>query len=225
MKRTAPLVLLAASAVSHAAPMDNDVLRQEVEAWVRQQLSTSPGATVKAGHLDSRLKLAACAQRDIQLAPGQRLLGNAQVRVRCIDGASWSVNLPVQIGQEVVYYVAARPLPAGHVLGTADLQPQRGNLADLPGSVVLDTAQAAGRTLGTALASGAPIRAEMLRSANVIRQGQRVKLVVRIGGIDVSNEGVALNSASEGQSVRVRLNNNQVSQGTARADGTVDAAP
>ncbi|GHD60698.1 flagellar basal body P-ring biosynthesis protein FlgA [Jeongeupia chitinilytica] len=200
-------------------------MRREVEAWVRLQLATMPAATVKAGQLDSRLRLDGCALRDIQLAPGQRLLGNTQVRVRCVSGASWAVNLPVQISQDVAYYVAARPLPAGHALAATDLQLQRGDLAQLPGSVVLDPAQAVGRTLGSAISGGAPVRAEMLRAANVIRQGQRVKLVFRMDGIDVSNEGVALNNATEGQMVRVRFGATQIVQGVARADGTVDAAP
>ncbi|WP_432720570.1 flagellar basal body P-ring formation chaperone FlgA [Jeongeupia wiesaeckerbachi] len=221
----ASLLLSASFNTALAAPTDNDVLRREAESWVKQQLANSPGATVKVGQLDSRLRLAACAQRDFQLAPGHRLLGNTQIRIRCVDGADWSINLPARIGQEVSYYVAARPLPAGHALGAGDVQLRRGDLADLPGSIVLDTHQAVGQTLGMAVASGAPFRAEMLRAASVIRQGQRVKLIVRIGGIDVSNEGTALGNATEGQVVRVRLGGNQILQGIANADGTVDAAP
>ncbi|MBM3114366.1 flagellar basal body P-ring formation chaperone FlgA [Jeongeupia naejangsanensis] len=220
-----PLLLSLACNAALAAPMDNEALRQEAESWVKQQLANSPSSTVKIGRLDSRLRLDACALRDFQLAPGQRLLGNTQIRIRCVEGADWSVNLPARIGQEVSYYVAARPLPAGHVLGAGDVQLRRGDLADLPGSVVLDTQQAVGQTLGMAVASGAPFRAEMLRAASVIRQGQRVKLTIRVGGIDVSNEGTALNTASEGQVVRVRLGGNQILQGTANADGSVDVTP
>ncbi|BCL75278.1 hypothetical protein JHS3_10140 [Jeongeupia sp. HS-3] len=193
---------------------------------MQQQLSTSAApATITVGEFDSRLRLAACARRDIQLAPGARLIGNTHVRVRCVEGASWAINLPVQINQNVSYYVAARPLPAGQVLSAADIQLQQGNLGQLPGSIVLDPSQALGRTLGTALASGALLRAEMLRAAIVIRQGQRVKLTVRMNGIDVSNEGAALNNATEGQLVRVRLLGNQIVQGTAMADGSVNATP
>ncbi len=198
-------------------------VRKSVQSWLDQALANSPGTPAyKIGEIDSRLRLDACQDMQMSLPMGYRLLGKTMVRVQCISGASWSFSIPVQISINVTYYAAARPLASGQEVREGDLTPQQGDLAALPGSVVLDPARAIGRTLNSPIAAGNPLRQEMLRSQIVIRQHQKVRIFFRSAGIEVMNEGTALGNAMEGQPVRVKVSNGQTVQGTARADGSVD---
>ncbi|SFN23475.1 flagella basal body P-ring formation protein FlgA [Formivibrio citricus] len=198
-------------------------VRKNVQSWLDQALANSPGTpSYKIGETDSRLRLDACQDMQISLPTGYRLLGKTMVRVQCISGASWSFSIPIQVSINATYYAAARPLAAGQEIREGDLAPQQGDLAALPGSVVLDPSRAIGRTLNSPVAAGNPLRQEMLRAQIVIRQHQKVRLIFRSGDIEVVNEGTALGNAAEGQPVRVKVSNGQTVQGIARADGSVD---
>lgn len=226
MKNLLP-ALLAALAISPpalaAGKQDMAALQREVRQWLDDSLANSPGTpSYQISALDSRLRLDACRDMQVSLPAGNRLVGRSLLRVQCIDGASWSVSVPVQISISVTYYTAARPLAANQEIRAGDLAPQQGDLASLPGSVVLDPAQAVGRTLNSAIAAGNPLREEMLRGPTVIQQNQKVRVIFREGGIEVMNEGTALNNAQEGQPVRVKVSNGQTVQGAARADGSVE---
>ncbi|MBB5190549.1 flagella basal body P-ring formation protein FlgA [Silvimonas terrae] len=205
-----------------AGQVDLATIQRTAGSWLDQQLSQYQGqSSYTFGKLDNRLRLDSCNAMDVKAAPGYRLAGNSMLRVTCVDGATWAINLPVKISVQATYYVAAKPLAAGHELAEGDLAPQQGDLGQLQGSVVLDPSIALGRTLTTAVAAGAAVRSEMLRAPIVIQQGQKVRVLIRVGEIEVSNDGFAMNNASEGQNVRVRVGTSTIVQGIARADGAV----
>lgn len=201
------------------------ILQSTVRDWLDQSLANSPStASYQVGALDPNLHLPACRDMQVSLPSGYRLLGRTQVRVQCTAGATWSVSVPVQVSILVNYFVAARPLAANQEIGAGDLMAQEGDLANLPGSVVLDPGVAIGRILNSSVAAGNTVRQEMLRSPIVIRQNQKVRILFRSGGIEIFNEGTALNNAQEGQPVRVKVNNGQTIQGLARMNGDVEVS-
>lgn len=212
-------------AVAQAAQQDMRTLQDAVADWLEQQLSPTPDASYQLAELDSRLRLDACQRFDLQLPKGQRLAGKIMVRVRCVEGARWAINYPATISLVSTYYVASRPLSAGREVQTDDLIAQKGDLATLPGSVIVSANQAIGRVLNSAVAQGGVLRSEMLRAATAVRQNQRIRLLYRVDGMEVSNEGVALNTAAVGEVVRVRVGNNQIVTGIAREGGLVEAGP
>jgi flagella basal body P-ring formation protein FlgA len=118
--------------------------------------------------------------------------------------------------------VAARPLSAGQTIGQADILMQNSDLSQQPSSIVLDASQIVGRTLVGGAASGQAFRSDMLRTPQVIQQGQTVKLTAKGSGFQVSSEGKALANANLGQVVPVRTQSGQVINGIARENGTVE---
>jgi len=204
-------------------PSTHATINQEVNEWLNTALSNSPGAySFEVRPIDHRLKLDGCNQREISLPPGNRLVGNTMLRVKCVDGASWGFNLPVKISIQVQYAVAARPLAANQELNASDIAMQQGDLGALSGSVILDPASIIGRALNSPVAAGQTLRHEQLRAAMAISQNQKVKIVFRQDGIEISNEGIAMNAAAEGQPVRVRLDKGKIITGTAQQGGIVD---
>ncbi|WP_164521452.1 flagellar basal body P-ring formation chaperone FlgA [Iodobacter ciconiae] len=209
--------------VAHAT--DIAAIQHAAQQWLDQSLASSNGVpSYQLSQIDKRIQLAPCKQYDVGLPSGYRLLGNTMLKIQCVEGASWAINLPVKVSLLVTYYVAARPLSGNQELGAGDLSAQQGDLGTLPGSIILDPSQAVGRVLNTAVASGRPLRSEMLRAAIVIQQNQKVRVIFRDGGIEVANEGIAMNNAADGQSVRVRIGTRQIIQGVATATGSVDVS-
>ena len=74
------------------------------------------------------------------------------------------------------------------------------------------------------IASGAPIRRELLRGMSVVQQGQTIKVVTRGQGFVVSTEGKAMASAATGALLQVKISGGQLISGIVRPDGSIERA-
>lgn len=177
---------------------------------------------VKVGQLDSRLQLAPCARIEPFLPAGTRLWGRANVGLRCVQGAQWSVLVPVTVRVHGPALVALRPLPAQSQVQPDDLRVAEVEWTREAQGVVTDLVQLDGRVLARPVAAGQAIPLAALRTPLAISQGDPVKLVGTGRGFTISAEAVALASAHEGQSVRVRTESGRIVSGTARAGRQVE---
>ncbi len=219
------LFLLATTVAPVSARQDPAPVRQAVEHWLAVQSQGLPGvASFEIGGLDPANQLAPCRNFEVSRPAAAQSWGRSNVAVRCLDAAGWRIHLPVTIRVQADYLVSARPIAQGQTIAEGDLAAQSGDLADLPANILLDPALAIGKTAGSSIPAGRPLRADMLRAALVVRQNQSVKVVSRGPGFAVANEGRALNQAAAGQVVQVRLGGGRVVSGIARDDGTVEIA-
>ena len=219
------LVLLAGfqGTVAVAQNQDLDLLRKAVVEFARSQTAKLPGEVeIEVGALDERLQLTACQALQPYLPAGVRPWGRSNIGVRCQKPESWSIVVPitVKVMGEALY--TARPLARGEPLTDQDFTAQRTDLAQLPAGVLTDRAQALGRVPNVSVAAGLPLRAEMLRGAYVVTQGQDVRIVFSGDGFKVSSDGRALGNAALGETVQVRAASGKVVKGQASAAGVVE---
>lgn len=208
-----------------AHAIDEAQLRQAITAHLTRQAAELPGAVdFEIGVIASPGMLASCAQVRIEPDPGARPWGATRVRAVCVEGAQWSMLVPVKISVVATYLVASRPLAPGTTLTDADLATRHGRIDNLPGDLLLDRNAAVGNSTRSLIAGGATLRRAHLRSAIVVRAGQSVRVSSRGAGFEVSSQGEALVSAEAGEPVRVRLSGGRVISGKARADGSVEIA-
>ena len=213
----APLPLCA---LAHQDPVP---VKAALEEFLRVQTRGLPGAvSFQVNGIDPANNLPPCEAFDPFLPSGARLWGRTTIGVRCVAGASWSLFIKVQVRVEGDYLVASHALAQGQVLVATDLARQHGDLTDLPGGVITESEQAIGRTVTLGLAAGRPVRSDMLRQVPAVLQGQSVKIISGGKNFQVSSEGKALNAASAGQVVQVRLPSGQVLSGIARSGGVVE---
>jgi flagella basal body P-ring formation protein FlgA len=91
--------------------------------------------------------------------------------------------------------------------------------------ILIDPAQAVGKTLKFGIGAGQVLRQDMLRAPFVVLQGKTTDVRVRSAGLSIRSTGQALNNGAEGQNVQVRMSSGQVVSGTATADGSVEVRP
>ena len=200
---------------------------EPVEALARslleQETQGLPGAVeLEVGTLDPRNRLPPCAVMEAFLPAGVRAWGRVSVGVRCLDPAPWSVFLPSRVIVIDDYLVTARPLQAGQIVGPDDIVRRSGDIAALPARVLLAEEAAIGHHVRFAIATGQPLRSDMLRLPPAVERGQTVKVVGVGERFQVANEGQAMARAAAGENVRVRLANGQVVTGVARTGGIVE---
>jgi|SRR5947208_549633 len=187
-----------------------------------QALPFAGDVEITVGEPDSRLNLAACQRFEPFIPNNARLWGRTSLGVRCIEGANWSVFLPVHIKVFAPAPVAARPLVRGQPVGLDDVRLERVELTQWPAGVLASVEQVDGKIATRAIAAGEPLRRDALRSPPVIQPGDPVKIVFDGGSFAVSTEGKALSVAGEGQTVQVALAAGRVLSGVAHTGKVVE---
>ena len=220
------LLYLLAAAPPAAAHQEAAPLKKAIEAFLRVQVKGLPGqASFSVGEIDPQNNLVPCPAFSVSMPPGARAWGRTDVSVRCEIAGGWRIFVPVRIRIQGDYLITARALSQGQVVSAADLAKSRGDLTDLPASVLTDPAQAIGKTVAQSVSSGQPLRGDMLRQTLLVQQGQSVRVVSSGPGFRVSaGAGRALNNAAAGQVVQVRMPNGRIISGLARDSGVVEIA-
>lgn len=200
-----------------------DAIQEVVSRHARTQSQGLPGEiNIEVEKLDPQTRLPACTSLEAYTPPNARPWGKTYIGVRCLSPSTWQILVPVKISVTNNYIVTARALSAGQTLQTEDMAVLRGDLATLPTGVITDITKAAGKTLKNSLAANQPLRSDLLLAPLLIRQGQSVKLISHGTNFTVSSEGKALNNASEGQVVQIRVATGKVISGIVQADGSVE---
>jgi flagellar basal body P-ring formation protein FlgA len=208
-------VALAASPALWAQGPGND-LEKQIEALIKPALVPNARVSIQIGQLDPRLNLAPCAQAEPFVPAGARLWGRTALGIRCVQGARWSVALPVTISVFAPALVASRNLANNVGANPGDFRLAEIELTREPSVAVTSTDQLAGMSLNRGLAAGQTLLLEHLRITPTVAQGDPVRVVVSGQGFSMSTEGQAVAAAGEGQSVRVKLENGKVVAGTLR---------
>ena len=222
---------------SSAAIRNHAQIRDIVAGFIQRQTATLPGkVTYQIDEIDRRIVLPECAEMEAFLPSGSQLVGRISVGVRCASSSSgeetngrparmkgWSIFVPVQIRISLNLLTSARQLPRGHILQEQDLASQTTE-SSRPGGFT-DPRQVVGKVLLYSITAGQVLREDMLRQPYSVTQGQIVQLAVQGNGFSIRSEGVALNNASEGQAVQVRVGSGRVISGVARAGSVVEIVP
>lgn len=206
----------------HLAPHAPDLQRYVQEQAAARVTADSARIEVTVGQLDPRLQLAPCARIEPFLPAASRLWGRGHVGLRCMEGATWSVQLPVTVRIHGPALVATRPLAINAPLTADDFTVVEVEWTRESQGVVTDAAQLDNRVLTRPIATGQPVPLLALRAPQVITAGDPVKVQGEGRGFAVSADAIALSSAQDGQLVRVRTDAGRILTGTARAGRRVE---
>lgn len=188
-----------------------------IEAFLAHQTRQLEGQVeFEVGSPDPNLSLAPCNSVEPFLPTGTRLWGKSRLGLRCIDGARWSVTVPLTVRVTGRALVAARALAPGQALSEGDLVEADAELSNEPGTPLRPGNNLEFRALTRAVTPGTVIREDWLRALPVVSQGEIVKMTVRGNGFSISADGVALNNAIDGGQVRIRTENGRTVSGIAR---------
>jgi flagella basal body P-ring formation protein FlgA len=179
---------------------------------------------VDVGSIDPRLKLAPCTRITPYLPAGARLWGRAQVGLRCVEGARWSVFLPVTVRVFAQAWTVNQPLAFGTIVKAEHLHLDEVDIAAERSPPILQAQAALGRPLARALMPGHVLRQADLKARQWFAAGDTVRIVGAGPGFAISSDGLALSPGIEGQPVKVRTEGGRVVVGRATAARQVEVA-
>src|SRR5687768_16823757 len=155
----------------------------------KQGLPNGGEVEVVVGEIDSRLTLAPCARHEPFVPPGAKLWGRSSLGVRCVEGASWTVFVPIEVRVWSMVQVAARPIARGQPVTLEDVRLDRVDLTRTSGSVLAAEASFEGNVAVRSIAAGEPLRRDLLRPPPIMAAGDPVRVVYDGQGFAISIEG------------------------------------
>ena len=174
------------------------------------------------GHLDRHLNLDACHFSEAYARPGTRLWGRSFIGFHCLDGASWSVSVPIQVRVYGKALVPNSDLSAQTLLDPAQFRTEEVELSAEPGPVASVASDVHLKLSMRNLEADRPVPLAALHSAPVVSQGDTVNLIARGPGFSITTDATAQGVAGEGESVRVRTENGRNLTGTAHQGRVVE---
>lgn len=215
---------LAAAASVAAAPLAGDA-RAAVDKFLQAQTAGLPGKVSIRVEAPGSGALPPCDALEPFLPRGAAAWGRVSVGLRChSDLKPWTRFVLAHVAVEGRYFVAVRNIETGQAFGAGDLTARTGDLTALPRSVVTDAAELQGVVAANRIASGAPLRRELVRGVSVIQQGQTVKVVAEGPGYSVSTEARAMTGAGAGSTVRAKTLDGRLVSGIADEEGQIRLA-
>jgi flagellar basal body P-ring formation protein FlgA len=215
---------LAAAMPVAAAPLTGDA-RVAVDKFLQAQTAGLPGKVSIRVEAPGSGALPPCDALEPFLPRGAAAWGRVSVGLRChSEQKPWTRFVLGHVAVEGRYFVALQNIDTGKPLGAGDFAARNGDLTALPRSVVTDASELEGVVAANRIASGAPLRREMVRGVSVIQQGQTVKVVAAGPGYSVSTEARAMTSAGAGATVRAKTLDGRLVSGVADEEGHIRLA-
>jgi flagella basal body P-ring formation protein FlgA len=181
----------------------------EIAAAAEQLVIDLAGAadaslTPEAGYIDSRLKLADCAEPlTTSLQSGSASSGRATVQVECTGERPWKIFVPVQIKVTDQVIVAGKSLASGHVLTLDDVLVEERDVTRLRSGYIGRPEDLVGKRLKRQLLPGRVITPSMLMERTMIERGQSVTISADFGGVSIETAGKALMDGALNERIQV----------------------
>jgi flagella basal body P-ring formation protein FlgA len=206
-----------------------DAIRTTAQTFVTERVpkQSSRTVSVNVGALDSRLRLAPCAEPlRAALPAGATFRDRMTIGVSCTGPSSWTVYVPISIETQAPVLVLRRAAGRGERLGAGDVEIQTRLVQGTGDSYLTDVEQLSGRTLKRPLGAGAALTVDAMAADLIVRRGQQVTLLASVGGLEVRATGVAMNDAPAGGRAKVQnISSQRIVEGVVETADVIRISP
>ena len=201
-------------------------LSVQAEDAVKQFLDQHPsleGREFSIQWAPSKLEFPACTKNpSVELLRKDKAWGKLLLNLRCDTGRVWARPISLYVVVKGRYLAATRPLKSGQVLSPSDWKWVDGDLSKMGDSLVDSPEWLKNMELSRAQQAGNALRLNDFRPMSVIKSGDQVRVAIVGRGFGIDASGQALADAALGASVKVRISDGKIIQGTAVSQGVVE---
>jgi flagella basal body P-ring formation protein FlgA len=201
-------------------------LSVQAEEAVKQFLDQHPSLEGQEFSIQwdpSKLEFPVCAKKpNVELLRKDKAWGKLLLNLRCDTGRVWARPVSLYVMVKGRYLVATRPLKPGQILTPSDWKWADGDLSKMGDSMVDSPDLLKNMELSRPQQAGNPLRLNDFRQMSVIKSGDQVRVAILGRGFAIDASGQALADAALGASVKVRISDGKIIQGTAVSQGLVE---
>lgn len=201
-------------------------LSVQAEDAVKQFLDQHPSLEGREFSIQwdpSKLEFPACSKNpSVELLRKDKAWGKLLLNLRCDTGRVWARPVSLYVMVKGRYLASTRPLKSGQVLTPNDWKWVDGDLSKMGDSLVDSPEWLKNMELSRAQQAGNALRLNDFRPMSVIKSGDQVRVAIVGRGFGIDASGQALADAALGASVKVRISDGKIIQGTAVSQGVVE---
>ena len=201
-------------------------LSVQAEDAVKQFLGNHPsleGRDYSIQWESVKIEFPSCAKApSVELLRKDKAWGKLLLNLRCDSGRVWARPVGLYVTVKGRYLAAARPLKPGQILTPNDWKWVDGDLAKMGDSLIDSPELLKDVELNRAQQAGNALRLNDFRQMSVIKSGDQVRVAILGRGFAIDASGQALADAAMGASVKVRISDGKIIQGTAVKQGLVE---
>ena len=201
-------------------------LSVQAEDAVKQFLGNHPsleGRDYSIQWESVKIEFPSCAKApSVELLRKDKAWGKLLLNLRCDSGRVWARPVGLYVTVKGRYLAAARPLKPGQILTPNDWKWVDGDLAKMGDSLIDSPELLKDVELNRAQQAGNALRLNDFRQMSVIKSGDQVRVAILGRGFAIDASGQALADAALGASVKVRISDGKIIQGTAVKQGLVE---
>ena len=201
-------------------------LSSQAEEAVKQFLGKHPsleGQDYSIQWEPSKLEFPVCAKApSVELLRKEKAWGKLLLNLKCDTGRVWARPVSLYVTVKGRYLVATKPLKAGQTLSASDWKWVDGDLSKMADNLVDRPELLKDLELNRSQQAGNPLRLNDFRPMSVIKSGDQVRVAILGRGFAIDASGQALADAALGASVKVRISDGKIIQGTAVSQGLVE---
>lgn len=213
-----PLVANPGATATDSSNASAPSANRDLEKWLLSRLTfkDQDGGKVRLEIIRSPVKsrLQPCSRTEYRLPDRKHAWGRINVSEHCVQGAGWTIWHTVVVHIERLALIARRFLKAGSQPGIDDFKIQSVDWSSYPSPPESPQTVISNKVLSRSVSAGQPLLTGYLQDAPSIRSGQTVMVIAEGPGYKIATDGIALGSAGEGQTVRIRVPNGKVLAGT-----------
>jgi len=158
----------------------------------------------------------------VNLQSRDRAWGKIFLSLNCEEGRPWVRPVSVYVAVKGRYLVTNQAVRKGQALYVADLQWAEGDVTKMGDALLDDPELIKNMESVRSLQSGTPLRLNDLKPIAVIKSGDQIRVTLLGKGFAIDTTGQAMSDAAMGGSVKVRISDGKIVQGTAVSQGAVE---
>lgn len=158
----------------------------------------------------------------VSLQGRERAWGKIFLALHCQEGRAWNRPVSIYVAVKGKYLVSTQVLRKGQALSINDFQWAEGDISKMGDNLLEDPDLLKNMELVRPLQAGLPIRLNDLKQIAVIKSGDQVRVTLVGKGFAIDTSGQAMSDSAMGGSVKVRISEGKIVQGTAVSQGAVE---
>jgi flagella basal body P-ring formation protein FlgA len=201
-----------------AAPdyVDAKPIRTQITSALKSAIVQSlqnPDATIQIQSWKASDKQALTAAKrliSLRILPGERPYGKVTAQAT-LKGRSESqtVFVVAKVQVNIPVWVAKRRIASGAPINEYNVVQERRPLRSLASNVMPSSTALVGRVAARSIQPGSILTMRSTTTPRLIRSGETVAVIVKVGPVSVRAEGKAMASGRRGERIRVRLHSNR----------------
>ncbi len=198
-------IALLSTSNAYANIQSHESLQNAVANFLQEETRDTQDVEITVRNLDRRLRLHQCSTELEAFWPlGNKRLGNTTVGIRCSGDKPWKIYVGAHIHIYKSIWISKIGLNRNQVIDLTTVSKEKRDITSLTSGYLLADTPIVGKQIKRNIPANHVLTNNMLASQKMIKRGERITIISRIGSIEVRATGIALSDGSKGERIKVK---------------------